>query len=261
MIFSSCTWLFLMKNRSELFSIFKNFYQEIGTQFGVSIRTLHSDNAQDYLSHQFQTYMASHGILHQTSCAHTPQQNEVTERKNCHLIETTRTLLLHGHVPFRFWGDAILDACYLINRMPSSVLGNQFPHSVLFPHTPLHSLPPHVFGSTCFVHNFTPGLDKLSAQSIKCVFCGYTGSQKGYRCFSPTLCRYLVSADVTFFNDVLFFESPSLSPPLMFEILPLSPLPMASPSTVLLPFPTSDPIPLASPVHVYHCRATSHLPF
>jgi transposase InsO family protein len=68
--FSRCTWLFLMKNRSELFSIFEQFYQEIRTQFGLSIRTLRSDNAREYLSQQFQTFMSSNGILHQTSCPH-----------------------------------------------------------------------------------------------------------------------------------------------------------------------------------------------
>ena len=45
--------------------------------------------------------MSSHGILHQSSYAYTPQQNGVTERKNRHLVETARTLLLHNKVPQR----------------------------------------------------------------------------------------------------------------------------------------------------------------
>ncbi|XP_073224771.1 uncharacterized protein [Cicer arietinum] len=99
-----------------------------------------------------------------------------------------------------------LTACYLINRMPSSVLDGNIPHSVLFPHTPLHPLPPRVFGSTCFVHNLSPVLDKLSAQSHKCVFLGYHQSQKGYRCYSPTLHRYVTSVDGTFFESVQYFK-------------------------------------------------------
>ena len=124
--YSRCTWVFLMKNRSELFSIFQIFYNEIKNQFGISIRILRSDNGREYLSHSFKNFMASHGILHQTSCAYTPQQNGVAERKNRHLVETTRTILIHGDVPQYFWGDVVLSACYLINRMPSSVLDNKF---------------------------------------------------------------------------------------------------------------------------------------
>jgi len=106
--------------------------------------------------------MAFHGILHQTSCTYTPQQNGIVERKNKHLVETTRILLIHGEVPEHFWGDTILTAGYLINHMLSSVLDNNIPHSILFLHEPLHSLTLRVFGSSCFVHNFSPGLDKLS---------------------------------------------------------------------------------------------------
>ncbi|RVX19246.1 Retrovirus-related Pol polyprotein from transposon RE1 [Vitis vinifera] len=52
--------------------------------------------------------MSHHGILHQSSCAHTPQQNGVAERKNRHLVETARTILLHSNVPFRFGGTLFL---------------------------------------------------------------------------------------------------------------------------------------------------------
>ena len=83
--------------------------------------TIRSDDAREYLSQSFTTFMKSHDILHQTSCAYTPQQNGVAERKNRHLVETTRTLLIHGEVAQCFWGDIIFNACYLINRMPSSI--------------------------------------------------------------------------------------------------------------------------------------------
>ena len=135
---------------------------------------LRSDNAREYFFAPFILFMSQHGILHRSSCAHTPQQNGVVERKNRHLIETTRTLLLHYHVPFRFWGDVVLTACYLINRMPSSVLHDRIPHSLLFPNQPLYSLPPRVFGCTCFVHILIPGQDKLSAKTAKCIFLGYS---------------------------------------------------------------------------------------
>jgi len=100
-----------------LFSIFQNFYNEIKNQFEISIRILHSDNGRKYLSHSFKKFMVSHDILYQTSCAYTPQQNGVAERKNRHLVETTYTLLIHGEVPQGIWGEVVLSARYLINYM------------------------------------------------------------------------------------------------------------------------------------------------
>ncbi|KAJ7968976.1 Retrovirus-related Pol polyprotein from transposon TNT 1-94 [Quillaja saponaria] len=205
--YSRCTWLFLMKNRSELFSIFQQFCAKIKTQFGVSIRILRSDNAREYFSTSFQHFMTSQGMLHQSSCSHTPQQNGVAERKNRHLIETARTLLLHDHVPLRFWGDAVLTACYLINRMPSSTLHNKISYSIIFPNHPLYSLPLCIFGCICFVHDLTPRHDKLSSKSFKCIFLGYSRIQKGYKCYNLDKYRYFISADVTFFEESSFFSS------------------------------------------------------
>ncbi|RVW43520.1 Retrovirus-related Pol polyprotein from transposon TNT 1-94 [Vitis vinifera] len=208
-----------------------------------------TDNAREYFSAQFTSFMSHHGILHQSSCAHTPQQNGVAERKNRHLVETARTLLLHNHVPFRFWGDAVLTACYLINRMPSSVLHDQIPHSLLFPDQPLYFLPPRVFGCTCFVHILTPGQDKLSAKAMKCLFLGYSRLQKGYRCYSLETHRYFISADVTFFEDSPFFSTTSESLPVS-EVLPI---PIVSPPDAMPP----------RPLQVYHRRprVVAPLPF
>ena len=83
-----------MKNRAELFSIFQKFYAEIQTQFNVSIRVLCSNNVREYFFTPFTSFMSQHEILHQSSCAYTPQQNGVAEHKNRHLVETAHTLLL-----------------------------------------------------------------------------------------------------------------------------------------------------------------------
>ncbi|RVW72341.1 Retrovirus-related Pol polyprotein from transposon TNT 1-94 [Vitis vinifera] len=227
--YSRCTWLFLMKNRAKLFSIFQKFYAEIQTQFNVSIRVLRSDNAREYFSTPFTSFMSQCGILHRSSCAHTPQQNGVAERKNRHLVEIARTLLHHSHVPFHFWGDAVLTACYLINRMPSSILHDQIPHSLIFPTQPLYFIPPCVFGYTCFAHTLTPGHDKLSAKAYKMHLLGILSTSEGLLLLFPDTHRYFHSADVTFFEDSSFFLSFESLP--ISEVLPLpyiSPLPMRS---------------------------------
>ena len=71
--FSRITWVFLMKSRSDLFSIFSTFCAEVKTQFHRTIKVLRSDNAPEYKSSAiFQSFLSDHGILLQTSCAYTP---------------------------------------------------------------------------------------------------------------------------------------------------------------------------------------------
>ena len=105
-----------MKNRSELFSHFFAFCVEIHTQFHVYVQNLRSDNAKEYMSEQFQSFMLQNDILHQKFCVDTPFQNRVAERKNRHLLEITRVLLFQMYVPKHFWADVVYTTCFLINR-------------------------------------------------------------------------------------------------------------------------------------------------
>ena len=82
--------------------MFQKFFAEIHNQFHTSIHILRSDNALEYLSAPFSTFLSSHGILHQSSYAYTLQQNGVAKHKNRHLVEIARTLLLHHTVPQSF---------------------------------------------------------------------------------------------------------------------------------------------------------------
>ena len=139
------------------------------------------------MSGTLQKYFHTHGIIHQTTCAYTPLQNGVAERKNRHLLEVTRALLFTASVPKSHWGDALLTATYLINRTPSRVLDFKRPLEVLFSSVPSSNfiIPPRVFGCICFVHLHGQSRSKLYPRTLKCVFIGYSPTQKGYKCYHP----------------------------------------------------------------------------
>ena len=143
-----------------------------------------------------------------------------------HLLEVTHALKFYMRVPKSYWSD-VLTACHLINCMPSTVLGSQIPYTVLSPNAPLFHLPPKIFGCVCYVYILGPGSDKLDPRSIKCVFLGYSRTQKGYRCYSPTLHHCFISADVKFDESQSYF-SPSVasdsSPPCLPLLPPVSPI-------------------------------------
>ena len=152
--------------------------------------------------------MLQNDILHQTSCVDTFAQNGIAERRNRHLLETVRALLFQMHVPKHFWVNAVSTTCFLINRMPSSVLNWDTPYHIFFPNKPLFLIEPRIFGCTCFVRDVRPQVSKLDHKYLKCIFLGYSRVQKGYWYYCPNLRRYLVYADVKFFENVPFF-SPS----------------------------------------------------
>jgi len=167
-------------------------------------------------------------------------------------------LLINANVPLKFWGDVVLTAGYLINRMSSSSIQNKVPHSILFPDEPLFRIAPRVFGSTCFIHDLTIGLDKLCARAIKCVFLGYSRVQKGYQCYCPSTHRFYMSADVTFFEDTPFFAS-SIEFESISQVLPIPFLVPVIPPTLVIDQstpspstePTSPPPPPPPPLQTY----------
>lgn len=154
-------------------------------------------------------FLLQNGLIHQSSCVNTPQQNGISEQKNRHLLEAARSLLFTSNVPKSFWGDAILTVCYLINRIPSRVLKYQTPLESLqqlFPDSRSFSeLDLKIFGCYAFVHVHDPHSGKFDPRSIKCVLLGYSSTQKGYRCYSPEKHCYFDSHDVTFFENQSFF--------------------------------------------------------
>ena len=86
---------------------------------------------------------------------------------------------------------------------------------------------PRVFGCVCFVHMHYLE-NKLSPHALKCVFVGYSKTQKGYKCFHPPH-KFYVSADVTFFESSPCFSSNGTS--LDGSILETpTPIPVFSPS-------------------------------
>ena len=166
------------------------------------MQTLKSDNTKEYLSKPFLSFMLQHEILYRISCVDTPSQNGVVERKNRHLLKIAWALLFQMNVPKHFWVDVVSTTCFLINRMPSSVL-NWATH-YLFPNNLLFLIDPKVFGCICFVWDVRPQVSKLDLKSLKCIFVGYSRVQKGYRCYCPTLRRYFVSINVAFFETTHF---------------------------------------------------------
>lgn len=204
------TWLYLLKNKDEVFEVFQSFHTMIQTQFSAKLQVLRSDNGGEYVNRRFRAYCEQHGLLHETTCPQTPQQNGVAERKNRHILEIARALLHGAHVPPRYWPDAVATAVHLLNRLPTKALNFETPLQALQSHVPLPTvlmLPPRVFGCVVYVHLHKNQRTKLDPCALRCLFLGYAVRQKGYRCYDPSTRRIYVTMDVTFVESETYFST------------------------------------------------------
>ena len=74
----------------------------IQTQFHTKIQVLKMDNVRVYFNFILRDFLLKEIIIHQSSCIDTPQQNEIVERKNRHLLEVARSIMFSNNVPKTF---------------------------------------------------------------------------------------------------------------------------------------------------------------
>ena len=128
------TWVYQLKHKSDVCTVFRMFHHMVATQFGIQMKVLRSDNRGECFKKELTDFMRSVGVIHQTTCPYSHQQNGFTKRKNQQLLEVTRSLLIGGHVPSHLWGESLSLAVCLIIRTPSSVLNFRRPLDALSDH-------------------------------------------------------------------------------------------------------------------------------
>lgn len=196
---SRFTWLCLIQNKTDVHIVLKDFLLLINTQFDVKVQVIKTDNETECIS--LFTFL---GIIHQSSCPYTLQQNGTVERKHKHILNTARELRFQSGMSIKFWGNCIKTEAYLINRIPIAVLQGKSPYEML------HEKEPNikhmtVFGCLCFA-SVLQKLDKFAPRAKRSMFMGYSETQKVYRIMDLETRRFYVSGDVTFMEHIFPFK-------------------------------------------------------
>ncbi|GJT14034.1 retrovirus-related pol polyprotein from transposon TNT 1-94 [Tanacetum coccineum] len=110
-------YVYLLKSKDEAIDKFVLYKTEVENQLGQKIKVVRSDRGGEYVS-PFAELCAKHGIRHEFTAPYSPQQNGIAERKNRTLKEMVNAMLISSGLSQDMWGEAILTATYLLNKIP-----------------------------------------------------------------------------------------------------------------------------------------------
>ncbi|KAL0326674.1 UNVERIFIED_CONTAM: Retrovirus-related Pol polyprotein from transposon TNT 1-94 [Sesamum angustifolium] len=117
--------VYFMREKSEVFKVFKKFKNLVEKQSGRSVKVLRSDRGKEYNNSEFDKFCEEEGIEHQTTVSYNPQQK--MRRKNRTVMEMARSMLQEKYLPKAFWAEAVYTAVYLLNRCPTKAVQNMTP--------------------------------------------------------------------------------------------------------------------------------------
>ena len=110
-------YIYLIPTKDEVFSKFKIYKTEVENQIERKIKVLRSDRGGEYTVGELTLFCEEHGIIHEVTPSYSPQSNGIAERKNRTLMDMVNAMLLNSGLPENLWGEAILTACFILNRV------------------------------------------------------------------------------------------------------------------------------------------------
>lgn len=175
--FTSKVWIYLLKNKNDALTKFKQWKILIENITNFRVKTLRIDNGLEFCNEVFNNYCNKNGIQRHRTIRMTPQKNGVAERMNRTLLNKARCMLFSLGLPKSFWGEAMMTAAYLVNKSPFSAIKFKTPKEKW------NGNPPNIthlraFGCTAYAHQKE---GKLDPRALKYVFLGYPQGVKGYR--------------------------------------------------------------------------------
>nr|GEZ15358.1 putative ribonuclease H-like domain-containing protein [Tanacetum cinerariifolium] len=181
--FSRFYWAFFLGTKDETFYILKNFIALIENQLNKKVKAIRCDNGTKFWNAKLISLCGEKGVKRDYSNAKTPQQNGVAECKNRTLIEVARSMLADSKLPTMFWTEAVITACYVLNRVSITNPHNKTPYELLSGKIPnIRHLKP--FGCQVTILNTSNHLGKFKGKANDGFLVGYAAHSKAYRVYN-----------------------------------------------------------------------------
>ena len=209
--YSKYCYVYLLKTKDEVLGNFKIYKAEVEKQTEKSIKILRSDRGGEYMDNDFTQFCQEHGIIHEVTAPYTPQSNGVAERKNRTLLDMINCMLVSSGAPENLWGEALLTACYVLNRIPNKT-SNITPYEY-WKNRSLKLDYFKVWGCLAKVGIPEPKKRKIGSKTVDAIFIGYTqGTTNRFLVIhsdnpdvSPN--TIIEARDATYFEDIFPYKT------------------------------------------------------
>ena len=106
-------WTLFLLHKSDAFEAFKKVHALVTTYYKGTLRATRSDHGGEFLLKDFIQYMEKHGVHHQLTAPHTPQQNGIAERANQTIAEAAQAMMQSTGMSQAFWEFAVATAVHV----------------------------------------------------------------------------------------------------------------------------------------------------
>jgi hypothetical protein len=200
------TWIYFIKTKDEVFSLFQEFKDLVQNQTERKIKVLRSENGGEYTSNALKEICADSRIKRELTVPYNPQQDGVSKRKNKSIVGEAKAMLHDQDFPMFLWDKACNTAVCLQNRSLHKVLGRMTPEEAFTGKRPEMG---HIciFGCLVYCHVPTERKTELEPTAEKGILVGYSENSKAYKVYIHALMRTVVRRDVRFEGDRAFRKS------------------------------------------------------
>lgn len=189
----------LLKQKSEAFTVFKEYQARMERLTGNKIITLRTDGGGEFNSNEMNSYLKQQGIHHEHSAPYSQQQNGVAERLNRTIMEATRSMGIAASLDEGYWGFAVLAAAHVRNRLPNSVTDKTPFESLLNVKPSINHF--RVFGCIAHAHIDKSQRLKTDKKTVRCLMLGYRDDHKAYLLQVISTGKLIIRRDVTFIEN------------------------------------------------------------
>lgn len=199
--YSSYMHVFFLANKTQVLHAMTKYLTVASIQSQRKVQIIRSDNGTEFKNSGMKLLLEKEGIIQEFSAPFTAQQNGEIERANRTVIETARTLLSASRLPISLWGEAVLTAVYLRNRVTNRRNGDKTPFELFYGKVPDYA---HLieFGRELQLLDSKKGVSKFSSKTRDVFMVGYGDRVNTYRCYDPKTNDIVISSDVVIANHV-----------------------------------------------------------